>query len=183
MTDVFCREGLARPAARCAAPTNTAMTPQHARIWRWRASSAGWRWRTQVWAWRTASPRRSAVCSRPRTARRAPRLLPHVMAANVAALEARASRTVQALVRYAELAHILTGKPDTTVEDVLQWVVRLCHDLSVPGLSAYGVTRADFPILAQKAAAASSMKANPIVLTPEELVAILERSIDECLDE
>ena len=42
-------------------------------------------------------------------------------------------------------------------------------------MSDYGVTRADFPILAQKAAAASSMKANPIVLTPEELGEVLAR--------
>ena len=103
-------------------------------------------------------------------------LLPHVMAANVAALRAR-QPDGPALARYAELARILTGKPDATVEDALRWVGALCHDLRVPRLSAYGVTRADFPILAQKAAAASSMKANPIVLTPEELGEILAQAL------
>ena len=53
MTDAFCHEGLAAPPVRCAAPTNTALTPQHARIWRWRVCSAGWRWRTPDWAPRT----------------------------------------------------------------------------------------------------------------------------------
>ena len=103
-------------------------------------------------------------------------LLPHVMAANVAALRAR-QPDGPALARYEELARILTGKQDATVEDALRWVSALCHDLHVPGLSAYGVTRADFPILAQKAAAASSMKANPIVLTPEELGEILAQAL------
>ena len=75
------------------------------------------------------------------------------------------------------MAHILTGKQDATIEDALRWVSALCHDLNVPGLAAYGVTPADFPILAQKAAAASSMKANPIVLTPEELGEILAQAL------
>jgi hypothetical protein len=43
----------------------------------------------------------------------------------------------------------------------------------VPGLAAYGITRGDFPALVEKAARASSMKANPIVLTGEELGEIL----------
>ena len=103
-------------------------------------------------------------------------LLPHVMAANVAALRAR-QPDGPALSRYEELARILAGKLDATVGDALRWVSALCHDLNVPGLSAYGVTRADFPTLAQKAAAASSMKANPMVLTPEELGEILERAL------
>jgi len=103
-------------------------------------------------------------------------LLPHVMAANVVALRAR-QPDGPALARYEELARILTGKLDATVEDALRWVGALCHDLNVPGLSAYGVTRADFPILAQKAAAASSMKANPIVLTPEELGEVLAQAL------
>jgi alcohol dehydrogenase class IV len=103
-------------------------------------------------------------------------LLPHVMAANVAALRAR-QPDGPALVRYGELARILTGKPAAAVEDGLRWVSELCRDLEVPGLSAYGVTRADFPVLAQKAAAASSMKANPIVLTPEELEEIVAQAL------
>ena len=103
-------------------------------------------------------------------------LLPHVMTANVAALQAR-QPDGPALARYEELARILTGKQGATIEDALRWVDALCHDLHVPGLAAYGVTRADFPVLAQKAAAASSMKANPIVLTPEELGEILARAL------
>ncbi len=102
-------------------------------------------------------------------------LLPHVMAVNVAAHRAR-QPDGPALVRYEELARILTGRTEATIEDAVHWIDALCRDLGVPGLSTYGVTRADFPVLVQKAAAASSMKANPIVLTEDELGEILERS-------
>ena len=88
----------------------------------------------------------------------------------------RASRTADAR-RYDEVARILTGKQDATAADVLRWVAALCHDLRVPRLSAYGITRADFPALAEKAAAASSMKANPIVLTPEELGEVMAQAL------
>jgi alcohol dehydrogenase class IV len=66
---------------------------------------------------------------------------------------------------------------DATVEDALHWVGALCHVLNVPGLAAYGVTRADFPPLVEKATVASSMKANPIMLMPEELRLILEQAL------
>jgi alcohol dehydrogenase class IV len=41
--------------------------------------------------------------------------------------------------------------------------------LEIPPLSTYGVTAGDIPEIAAKAAKTSSMKANPIVLTDEEL--------------
>ena len=99
-------------------------------------------------------------------------LLPHVMAANVAALQSRQPAS-PALARYVELARLLTGQSHAAVEDGIHWVAALCRDLRVPGLAAYGITRADFPALVEKAARASSMKANPIVLTGEELGEIL----------
>jgi alcohol dehydrogenase class IV len=103
-------------------------------------------------------------------------LLPHVMAANVAALQSRQPAN-PALIRYVELARLLTGESNASVEDGIRWVAALCHDLRVPGLAAYGVARGDFPALVEKAAQASSMKANPIVLRPEELTGILEAAI------
>jgi alcohol dehydrogenase class IV len=56
-------------------------------------------------------------------------------------------------------------------------VAELCRSLDVPGLSRYGMTAADVPALVDRALAASSMKANPIPLTREELVEIAERSM------
>jgi alcohol dehydrogenase class IV len=44
-------------------------------------------------------------------------------------------------------------------------------------LNAFGIKREHFLELIEKAANASSMKANPIVLTPEELTEILELAL------
>lgn len=103
-------------------------------------------------------------------------LLPHVMAANIAALRSRQPDN-PASSRYVELAHLLTGRGDATAEDGIAWVRDLCRDLGVRGLAAYGVTRADFPVLIEQAEKASSMKANPIALTREELRGVLEAAL------
>ena len=98
--------------------------------------------------------------------------LPHVMAVNVNALRARQPGSA-ALRRYAEVAQILTGRNGAQAEDGIAWVKSLATALRVPTLAAYGVTVGDFPALIAKTASASSTKANPIPLTPEELGEIL----------
>ncbi len=74
---------------------------------------------------------------------------------------------------YDEIAQILTGRDTAKAEDGIAWVKALAAALCVPSLTAYGVTRSDFPVLVEKTAIASSTKANPIPLTPEELGEIL----------
>jgi alcohol dehydrogenase class IV len=108
-------------------------------------------------------------------------LLAPVAAANVAALRARAPDS-PALARYAEVAGILcegTGLgPRATSpakpEDVAVVVSELAADLGIRRLSAYGIGASDFPLLVEKALAASSMQGNPIVLEPAELRNILD---------
>jgi alcohol dehydrogenase class IV len=99
-------------------------------------------------------------------------LLPHAMAVNVRALRARDPEG-EALRRYGEMARILTGHPGAAAEDGIAWVKELCAALSVPSLASFGVTEADFPTLVEKGAVASSMQANPIKLTSDELREIL----------
>lgn len=103
-------------------------------------------------------------------------LLPQVMATNVAALRQRQPDS-PSLRRYDELARIVTGVGEAEAEDGIAWVDALRRDLAVPPLRAYGVTRADVPLLVEKTAAASSTKANPIALTLAELTEILERAL------
>ncbi len=103
-------------------------------------------------------------------------LLPHVMAINVQALQAR-QPDHPALSRYVEIACLLTGRADAAAADGIRWVEAFCRDLGVVGLATYGVARGDIPVLVEKAARASSMKANPIVLTEAELTQILERAL------
>ncbi|MBN1427732.1 MAG: iron-containing alcohol dehydrogenase [Anaerolineae bacterium] len=102
-------------------------------------------------------------------------LLPHVMAANVHALQSRRPDS-PVLARFDAVARVLTGEPSATTGDGVAWVQALCADLSVPPLSSLGVEQSMFPGVVAAARKASSMKANPIVLTDEELAAILEQA-------
>jgi alcohol dehydrogenase class IV len=104
------------------------------------------------------------------------RLLPYVTEINVRALRARQPDSL-ALRRYDEVARILTGDARATAADGVAWVQELCDALRVPPLSAYGMTSADVPALVEKGAAASSMKGNPLPLTPEEMAEILARAL------
>ena len=102
-------------------------------------------------------------------------LLPHVMAANVAALRTRTPGH-DALRRYDEIARLLTGKPHATADDGIRWVAELVNTLGIPPLRSHGLTPGDFSAVVEAATKASSMKANPIVLTADELTAILARA-------
>jgi alcohol dehydrogenase class IV len=98
-------------------------------------------------------------------------LLGPVLRANLAALRARAPEA-PALGRFTELAALLTGRADATVDDGLAFVAELTRALAIPGLGRYGATPAEIPALVAKARAASSMKGNPIALTDDELATI-----------
>lgn len=100
-------------------------------------------------------------------------LLPHAMALNLRALRQRAP-TSPAIDRFAAVAHELLGRPDATPEDGVACIAQLARDLGSPSLGSLGVPRDRVAELAGKAAAASSMKANPLPLTHEELVALLD---------
>nr|WP_281248038.1 iron-containing alcohol dehydrogenase [Stigmatella erecta] len=103
-------------------------------------------------------------------------LLPATLEVNLRAVRARAPEH-PVLGRFQEVAALLTGRPEARAEEGITWVRELCQALRVPGLGRYGLTRAEVPLLVEKARAASSMKANPLVLTDEELTEIALRSL------
>ena len=103
-------------------------------------------------------------------------LLPHVMEINVRALRERAPDG-EALRRYDTVASILTGRKTAGARDAIDWVAEICQALQVRGLRAHGVTENDFGKLVEEAARASSMKANPIGLTNEELTEVLKKAL------
>ncbi|HKM57865.1 MAG TPA: iron-containing alcohol dehydrogenase [Chthoniobacterales bacterium] len=103
-------------------------------------------------------------------------LLPHVMEINIRAIRQRAAGN-PVLGRYDSIAAILTGSGKATSTDAIQWITELCGELNVPGLRNYGIAETDIPSLVEKAAKASSMKANPILLTTEELAEALHRAL------
>ncbi len=102
-------------------------------------------------------------------------VLPHAMEINLQALREREPQS-PALRRYEEAARILTGRPHATAEDGARWVAQLCRRLQVPPLGAYGVGEGDIAEIAGSAARASSMRANPIELTAEEVREVIRRA-------
>lgn len=102
-------------------------------------------------------------------------VLPHAIAVNIQALRARDPHG-QPLRRYQQIARILTGLPDATPEDAASYTAALCRRLSIPTLRHYHLDPTQIPALTEKAARASSTKANPLPLTPAELTQIAERS-------
>jgi alcohol dehydrogenase class IV len=105
-------------------------------------------------------------------------LLADVIAANISALRERAPES-ESMHRYQAVARLLTGNSMATADDGVDWVRQLTHDLRVPPLGGYGLRPSDAAEVMAKAARASSLKANPIVLLPAELEAILHRALEE----
>lgn len=103
-------------------------------------------------------------------------LLSGVMSANLQALRRRESAN-RALPRYEEIARLLTGDVQANAEAGLEWVRQLVAELKIPALGTFGIQPAHVAEIVVKATRASSMKANPIVLRPEELGETLEAAI------
>jgi alcohol dehydrogenase class IV len=103
-------------------------------------------------------------------------LLPHVMSANIHALRQRAPDG-EALRRYGETARLLTGDTSATADDGVKWICQLVGDLKIPHLGTYGIKPEHIAELVKKAAQASSMKANPITLSPDELAETLRLAL------
>ncbi len=105
------------------------------------------------------------------------RLLPFVMEVNVRVLQRRSSQPF--LLRYNEVAKVLTGKSDARAEDGTDWIFDLCKTLDVPELSNFGITKDHFGELVARSKKASSMKGNPVKLSDEELTEILRKAVYE----
>jgi alcohol dehydrogenase class IV len=101
-------------------------------------------------------------------------VLPGAVAVNLEALATRAPAAA-GTERYAAAARVLTGTPDA--DALVTWLTTLRRTLGIPGLSAHGVTSAEVPALAAAAARASSTMANPVVLTDDEIRAVIERAL------
>jgi alcohol dehydrogenase class IV len=98
------------------------------------------------------------------------------MEANMRALREREPES-ESLRRYKEVARLLTGLIDAKEEDGIAWARNTVTELRIRPLSSYGITRKHTATLVEKATHASSMKANPIALTANELSETLERAL------
>lgn len=106
-----------------------------------------------------------------------------ITAANVRALETagRAPEGSQALHRYAVVGRLLAGlseeAPDGDARSALvAELARWTEALAIPGLRQYGLGEAGIPAIVADARG-SSMRTNPVVLTDEELVAVLRGAL------
>ena len=99
-------------------------------------------------------------------------LLPHVLEVNWKAVKERKGNGT----RFEELGRLLTGNQGANGAEGIRFVRELCAELKIPKLGVYGIRRNDHEVLCEKAAASSSMKANPIPLMREELREILARA-------
>lgn len=104
------------------------------------------------------------------------RLLPEVIFHNCEALRARDPEGA-ALRRYEEVARIVTGHARAEIADGIAWVREIVAELGVRPLSQYGVTAEHLPALVAAGRRASSMKGNPVVLTDDELTAVLTAAL------
>ena len=104
------------------------------------------------------------------------RLLPLVMEVNLQALRSRQPDS-PALERYEEVARLLTGNPSARAEDGIKHLRKLCDEMSIRPLREFGLKVEDFPALVLQSQKASSMKGNPISLTDQEIVNILNGAL------
>lgn len=104
------------------------------------------------------------------------RLLPYALRVNLQALRKRAPDS-PALVRYQQLARILTGTSDAPAEAAIEELASLTAELPSVPLRAYGIQPLHFDEVVAKALASSSMKGNPIALTPDEVAEVLHQAL------
>jgi alcohol dehydrogenase class IV len=103
-------------------------------------------------------------------------LLAPVSEANVRALREQAPDH-PALAAYRRAAALLTGRPDATVEDGVEWIAETVRLLGVIGLTAGGLDPGLIDEVVAKTGSASSTKGNPIDLTPQELRRALDAAM------
>jgi alcohol dehydrogenase class IV len=92
-----------------------------------------------------------------------------VVEANLRALRDRAPDS-PALGRYAEAARLLTGDPSASTVDGMDWLRETVARLRVPRIE---VEPAEAATVVDRVARASSTQGNPVVLTADELHAVL----------
>jgi alcohol dehydrogenase class IV/quinol monooxygenase YgiN len=134
------------------------------------------------------------------------RLLPYVFEANVKALEKIVNSTsadssassagssqqqqqqqqlitklqaIKRLQRFEAASQWMTGNPSASITDGIDWLHALLQDIDIPRLSSLcrGVDISQFDHIATQTLTASSTRGNPVILSKEDLVEILQKSL------
>jgi alcohol dehydrogenase class IV len=105
-------------------------------------------------------------------------ILGHGMAANIAHLKSHPdNRSAATLDRYRTVARCLTGNQSAEPDDGVDFIRKLTLELKIPSLGKFGMSASNAEEVVRKSAVASSMKANPVVLSTEELTEVYMRSL------
>lgn len=103
-------------------------------------------------------------------------LLAPITATNLRALQERQPQH-PSLHRYQEALCWMTGRASSKVEELPSLLREWVKTMEIPGLSFWGVTPEGFPDLIRQAQQSSSMKGNPVPLTPLELETALQEAL------
>jgi alcohol dehydrogenase class IV len=103
-------------------------------------------------------------------------LLAPVLQANLQALRSRQPES-PVLLRFAELGRLLTGNDHAEAEDGIRFLADLTRELRIRSLTALGVRQDALPEIADLSMGTSSMKGNPVVLSPAELDSLLNQAL------
>lgn len=103
-------------------------------------------------------------------------LLSSVVLMNSLALSSREPNN-PAIIKYQKVAQIVIGRKNATISELCSWLENLRFSLKIPSLSKYGIQPEHLDLIVEKSTGASSMKANPLVLSTEELKKILELAL------
>jgi len=103
-------------------------------------------------------------------------LLPQVLEANRRAAQSGGAQP-DTLPRLREIAALVTGQATATEEDALRWVREIRARFGLGGLASLGLPPNDLRLVAEKASQASSMKANPVAFTIDQLAEILHAAL------
>ncbi len=101
------------------------------------------------------------------------RLGPFVMEENISA--ARQAGRSDLLHRYRKIARIVSGNPDADEEDGVEWSRNMLERFHLPLLTEFDICSVSFEQVARDAMKSSSIKGNPLPLTEERLIRILQK--------
>jgi alcohol dehydrogenase class IV len=79
--------------------------------------------------------------------------------------------------RYAEVASLLTGRPERQAEEAVEWVRTLGRALAIPKLGRWGLRESDAEAIAARGLTASSMKSNPVTLDEATLADLIRQAL------
>ncbi|MFA0080404.1 iron-containing alcohol dehydrogenase [Vibrio breoganii] len=101
------------------------------------------------------------------------RLAPFVMNENMRA--AKQSGRNDLLTRYRKIAQFVTENDDAHMDDGIHWVNSMLDKLELPTLSHYGICDVSFDSIAEDALKSVAIKGNPLPLTQDRLVEVLNQ--------